>query len=224
MDKLSRATGGRIITNLDEIDESDLGYAGMVEEKDVTGSRMTFVTGCKDSKATSILLRGGTEHVVDGLERALEDALRVVGVALEDQKIVVGGGSPEIELSLRLKEYAATLKGREQLAVTKFAESLEVIPQTLAENAGLDPIDMLVEMRSQHEKGNKRAGLNVYKGKIEDMFENNVVEPLRIKTQAINAATEAAIMILRIDDVIASTGGGRAAPGGMPGGDMEDMM
>lgn len=224
MDKLSRATGGRIITNLDEIDESDLGYAGMVEEKDVTGSRMTFVTGCKDSKTTSILLRGGTEHVVDGLERALEDALRVVGVALEDQKIVVGGGSPEIELSLRLKEYAATLKGREQLAVTKFAESLEVIPQTLAENAGLDPIDMLVEMRSQHEKGNKRAGLNVYKGKIEDMFENNVVEPLRIKTQAINAATEAAIMVLRIDDVIASTGGGRAGPGGMPGGDMEDMM
>lgn len=224
MDKLSRATGGRIITNLDEIDESDLGYAGLVEEKDVTGSRMTFVTGCKDSKTTSILLRGGTEHVVDGLERALEDALRVVGVALEDQKIVVGGGSPEIELSLRLKEYAATLKGREQLAVTKFAESLEIIPQTLAENAGLDPIDMLVEMRSQHEKGNKRAGLNVYTGKIEDMFENDVVEPLRIKTQAINAATEAAIMILRIDDVIASSGGGRAAPGGMPGGDMEDMM
>ncbi|MDQ1275335.1 MAG: archaeal chaperonin [Euryarchaeota archaeon] len=224
MDKLSRATSGRIITNLDEIDESDLGYAGLVEEKDVTGSRMTFVTGCKDSKTTSILLRGGTEHVVDGLERALEDALRVVGVALEDQKIVVGGGSPEVELSLRLKEYAATLKGREQLAVTKFAESLEIIPQTLAENAGLDPIDMLVEMRSQHEKGNKRAGLNVYTGKIEDMFENDVVEPLRIKTQAINAATEAAIMILRIDDVIASTGGGRAAPGGMPGGDMEDMM
>lgn len=224
MDKLSRATGGRVITSLDEIEESDLGYAGLVEEKDVTGSRMTFVTGCKESKTTSILLRGGTEHVVDGLERALEDALRVVGVALEDQKIVVGGGSPEIELSLRLKEYAATLKGREQLAVTKFAESLEVIPQTLAENAGLDPIDMLVEMRSQHEKGNKRAGLNVYTGKIEDMFENDVVEPLRIKTQAINAATEAAIMVLRIDDVIASTGGGRAAPGGMPGGDMEDMM
>ena len=205
MDKLSRATGARIITSMDEIEESDLGYAGLVEEKDVTGSRMTFVTGCKDSKTTSILLRGGTEHVVEGIERALEDALRVVGVALEDQKIVVGGGSPEIELALRLKEYAATLKGREQLAVMKFAESLEIIPQTLAENAGLDPIDMLVEMRSQHEKGNKRAGLNVYTGKIEDMFENNVVEPLRIKTQAINAATEAAIMILRIDDVIASS-------------------
>jgi len=224
MDKLSRATGAKIITSLDEIEESDLGYAGLVEEKDVTGSRMTFVTGCKDSKTTSILLRGGTEHVVEGIERALEDALRVVGVALEDQKIVVGGGSPEVELSLRLKEYAATLKGREQLAVTKFAESLEVIPKTLAENAGLDPIDMLVEMRSQHEKGNKRAGLNVYTGKIEDMFENNVVEPLRIKTQAINAATEAAIMILRIDDVIASSSAGKG-PGAGPGGEMpEDMM
>ncbi|AYK15127.1 MAG: thermosome subunit beta [Methanosarcina flavescens] len=225
MDKLSRATGARIITSIDEIEESDLGYAGLVEEKDVTGSRMTFVTGCKDSKATSILLRGGTEHVVEVLERALEDALRVVGVALEDQKIVVGGGSPEIELSLRLKEYAATLKGREQLAVMKFAESLEVIPHTLAENAGLDPIDMLVEMRSQHEKGNKREGLNVYTGKVEDMFENNVVEPLRVKTQAINAATEAAIMILRIDDVIASVGEGKAGPGpGGPGGEMPEEI
>ena len=226
MDKLSRATGARIITSLDEIEESDLGYAGLVEEKDVTGSRMTFVTGCKESKTTSILLRGGTEHVVEGIERALEDALRVVGVALEDQKIVVGVGSPEIELALRLKEYAATLKGREQLAVVKFAESLEIIPQTLAENAGLDPIDMLVEMRSQHEKGNKRAGLNVYTGKVEDMFENNVLEPLRIKTQAINAATEAATMILRIDDVIAAspTAGGRGGPGAGMEGEMPDEL
>jgi thermosome len=224
MDKLSRATGAKIVTNLDEIEKSDLGYAGLVEEKDITGSRMTFVTGCKDSKTTSILLRGGTEHVVDGLERALEDALRVVGVALEDQKIVVGGGSPEIELALRLKEYAATLKGREQLAVMKFAESLEIIPQTLAENAGLDPIDMLVELRSQHEKGNKRAGLNVYTGKVEDMFENNVLEPLRIKTQAINAATEAATMILRIDDVIAASPGGRGGPGAGPEGEMPDEL
>lgn len=226
MEKLAKATGARIITNLDEIEESDLGCAGLVEEKDVTGSRMTFVTGC-DSKATSILLRGGTEHVVEGLERALEDALRVVGVALEDQKIVVGGGSPEIELALRLKEYAATLKGREQLAVMKFAESLEIIPQTLAENAGLDPIDMLVELRSQHEKGNKRAGLNVYTGKVEDMYEDNVLEPLRIKTQAINAATEAATMILRIDDVIASspTAGGKGGPGGAgPEGEMPEEL
>ncbi|MDD4330997.1 MAG: thermosome subunit alpha [Methanosarcinaceae archaeon] len=218
MDKLSRATGAKVITSLDEIEESDLGFAGQVEEKDVTGSRMTFVTGCENSKSTSILLRGGTEHVVEGLERALEDALRVVGVALEDQKIVVGGGAPEIELALRLKEYAATLKGREQLAVTKFAESLEVIPLTLAENAGLDPIDMLVELRSQHEKGNKQAGLNVYTGKVENMFENNVLEPLRIKTQAVNAATEVAIMILRIDDVIASSGMG---PDGAPMPEMD---
>jgi archaeal chaperonin len=224
MDKLLRATGAKIITSMDEIEESDLGYAGLVEEKDVTGSKMTFVTGCKDSKTTSILLRGGTEHVVEGIEKALEDALRVVGVALEDQKIVVGGGSPEIELALRLKEYSATLKGREQLAVMKFAESLEIIPQTLAENAGLDPIDVLVEMRSQHEKGNKRAGLNVYTGKIEDMFENNVLEPLRIKTQAINAATEVAIMILRIDDVIASSSSGRAGPGAGPSGEMPEDM
>jgi chaperonin GroEL (HSP60 family) len=213
MDKLSRATGAKIITSMDEI-----------EEKDVTGSKMTFVTGCKDSKTTSILLRGGTEHVVEGIEKALEDALRVVGVALEDQKIVVGGGSPEIELALRLKEYSATLKGREQLAVMKFAESLEIIPQTLAENAGLDPIDVLVEMRSQHEKGNKRAGLNVYTGKIEDMFENNVLEPIRIKTQAINAATEVAIMILRIDDVIASSSSGRAGPGAGSSGEMSEDM
>jgi thermosome len=224
MDKLSRATGAKIITSMDEIEESDLGYAGLVEEKDVTGSKMTFVTGCKDSKTTSILLRGGTEHVVEGIEKALEDALRVVGVALEDQKIVVGGGSPEIELALRLKEYSATLKGREQLAVMKFAESLEIIPQTLAENAGLDPIDVLVEMRSQHEKGNKRAGLNVYTGKIEDMFENNVLEPIRIKTQAINAATEVAIMILRIDDVIASSSSGRAGPGAGSSGEMSEDM
>lgn len=166
MDKLSRATDARIITSMDEIEESDLGYAGLVEEKDVTGSRMTFVTGCKDSKTTSILLRGGTEHVVEGIERALEDALRVVGVALEDQKIVVGGGSPEIELALRLKEYAATLKGREQLAVMKFAESLEIIPQTLAENAGLDPIDMLVEMRSQHERVTSEQGLMSTPGRL----------------------------------------------------------
>ena len=129
------------------------------------------------------------------------------------RRLLWAAAAPEIELSLRLQEYAATLKGREQLAVKAYAEALEVIPRTLAENAGLDPIDMLVEMRSQHEKGNKRAGLNVYTGKIEDMFENNVVEPLRIKTQAINAATEAAIMILRIDDVIASSGSGRASPG-----------
>ncbi|MCG7852075.1 MAG: thermosome subunit, partial [Methanosarcinaceae archaeon] len=221
MEKLTKATGAKIIQNLDEISESDLGSAGLVEEKDISGSSMTFITECATHQSISIILHGGTEHVVDGLQRALHDALRVVGVALEDKKIVAGGGSPEIELSLRLKEYAATLKGREQLAVTKFAEALEIIPQTLAENAGLDPIDMLVELRSQHEKGNKNFGLNVYTGKVIDMWENDVVEPLRTKTQAINAATEASIMILRIDDVIASNSMKSGGAPGMPPEDME---
>jgi archaeal chaperonin len=219
MEKLARATGGKLVTNLDEVAPDDLGYAGLVEERKVGGDNMTFVTGCHNPKAVTILLRGGTEHVVDSINSALEDALRVVAVAIEDEKLVAGGGSPEVEVSLRLQEYAATLEGREQLAVKAYAEALEIIPRTLAENAGLDPIDMLMELRSQHEKGVKTAGLNVYEGKVVDMWNNFVVEPLRVKTQVINAATEAAVMILRIDDIIAST---RAAPGpeeaGMPPG------
>ncbi|MCL7415200.1 MAG: TCP-1/cpn60 chaperonin family protein [ANME-2 cluster archaeon] len=213
MEKLSRASGASVVTNVDEISDSDLGHATLVEEKKIGGDSMLYITGCKNPKAVSIIIRGGTEHVVDSVERAMEDALRVVGVIIEDGKLVAGGGSPEIELSLRLREYAATLKGREQLAVSKFADALEVIPRTLAENAGLDPIDMLVELRSQHEKGNKNAGLDVYTGEVIDMLKKGVVEPLRVKTQAINSATEAAVMILRIDDVIASKGGG---PGDMP--------
>ncbi|AKB76411.1 Heat shock protein 60 family chaperone GroEL [Methanosarcina lacustris Z-7289] len=220
MEKLARATGGKLITNMDEVTPEDLGYAGLVEEKRVGGDNMTFVTGCNNPKAVTILLRGGTEHVVDSITSALEDALRVVGVSIEDGKLVAGGGSPEVEVALRLQEYAATLEGREQLAVKAYAEALEVIPRTLAENAGLDPIDMLMELRSQHEKGMKTAGLDVYEGKVVDMWKNFVVEPLRVKTQVINAATESAVMILRIDDIIAST---RAAPGpedmgGMPPG------
>ena len=213
MEKLSRASGASVVTNVDEISDSDLGHANLAEEKKIGGDNMIYITGCKNPKAVSIIIRGGTEHVVDSVERAMEDALRVVGVTIEDGNLVAGGGSPEIELSLRLREYAATLKGREQLAVSKFADALEVIPRTLAENAGLDPIDMLVELRSQHEKGNKNAGLDVYTGDVIDMLANGVVEPLRVKTQAINSATESAVMILRIDDVIASVGGG---PGDMP--------
>ena len=223
MEKLARATGGKLITNMDEITSEDLGYAKSVEEKRVGGDNMTFVTGCNNPKAVTILLRGGTEHVVDSIGSALEDAIRVVGVAIEDEKLVAGGGSPEVEVALRLQEYAATLEGREQLAVKAYAEALEVIPRTLAENAGLDPIDMLMELRSQHEKGVKTAGLDVYEGKVVDMWEAFVVEPLRVKTQVVSAATESAVMILRIDDIIAST---RAAPspeemggmGGMPPG------
>lgn len=223
MEKLARATGAKLITNLDEIAPEDLGHAEFVEEKKVGGDSMTFVTGCDNPKAVTVLLRGGTEHVVDSIDSALEDAMRVVGVAIEDEKLVAGGGSPEVEVALRLQEYAATLEGREQLAVKAYAEALEVIPRTLAENAGLDPIDMLMELRSQHEKGTKTAGLNVYEGKVVDMWENFVVEPLRVKTQVVNAATESAVMILRIDDIIASTRAPAPAPGpegmgGMPPG------
>jgi thermosome len=226
MEKLARATGGKLITNLDEVTPDDLGYAALVEEKKVGGDSMTFVTGCNNPKAVTILLRGGTEHVVASIDSALEDALRVVAVAIEDEKLVAGGGSPEVEVALRLQEYAATLEGREQLAVKAYSEALEVIPRTLAENAGLDPIDMLMELRSQHEKGVKTAGLDVYEGKVVDMWKNFVVEPLKVKTQMINAATESAVMILRIDDIIASTrtaspeemGGMPPGMGGMPPG------
>ncbi|MFC1787149.1 thermosome subunit alpha [Halobacteriota archaeon] len=223
MKKLARATGAKIVTNVDEITESDLGKAGLVEERKIGDEEMLFIEKCDNPKAVSLLLRGGTEHVVDELERALHDALRVVGVIIEDKKQVTGGGSSEIEVALRLREYASSVGGREQLAIESFANALESIPRTLAENAGLDPIDMLVALRSQHEQGKKNAGLDVYRGKVIDMMEAGVVEPLRVKTQAISSATEAAVMILRIDDVIAasSMGGGGMPPGmppGMPGG------
>jgi thermosome, various subunits, archaeal len=219
MEKLARATGASLISNFDEITASDLGVAALVEEKKISGDAMIFVTGCDNPKSVSILLRGGTDHVIDSIETALEDSLRVVGVVIEDKKLVAGGGSPEVELSLRLNEYAATLEGREQLAVRAYAEALEIIPKTLAENAGLDPIDMLMDLRSSHEKGMKTAGLDVFKGEVVDMWKEYVVEPLRVKTQVINAATESAVMILRIDDVIATT----KSQGGAPGMDMGGM-
>ncbi|MCX9011369.1 MAG: thermosome subunit alpha [Candidatus Methanoperedens sp.] len=204
LEKLSRATGGKIIASLNEIAPDTLGHAGLVEERMVGNGEMIFITECSNPDTYSILLRGGTEHVVTSLNRAMHDALRVVGVTIEDGKIVAGGGAPETELALRLREYASTLEGREQLAVSKFADALEIIPKTLAENAGLDAIDMLGELRNQHEQGNNNAGLDVYEGKPVDMLENGVIEPLRVKTQAITSATEAASMILRIDDVMAS--------------------
>ncbi|MHB8119898.1 MAG: thermosome subunit alpha [Methanothrix sp.] len=215
MEKLARATGGRVVTSIHEISKEDLGKAGLVEERKVSDEKMTFVEDCENPKSVSIILRGGTEHVVDELDRAMEDALRVVGVAVQDKLLVAGGGAPEVELALRLRAYASTVGGREQLAIEAFANAMEVIPKTLAENAGLDQIDSLVALRSQHEKGMKTAGLDMDTGKPVDMLKLGVVEPLRVKTQAINSAAEAAIMILRIDDVIASKSGG---PGGMPGG------
>ncbi|HJJ89795.1 MAG TPA: thermosome subunit alpha [Methanocorpusculum sp.] len=229
MEKLARATGGALISSIDAISAEELGVAGLVEERKVGGEEMIFVEKCKNPKAVSIIIKGGTEHVVDELGRALEDALRVVGVVVEDKKIVAGGGAPEVELSLRLREYAATQGGRIQLAIEAFASALEVIPRTLAENAGLDPIDKLVELRAAHEKDEKTFGLDVFEGKPVDMLASGVVEPLRVKTQAIASAAEAAVMILRIDDVIAaakSAGpspeemaamGGAGGMGGMPG-------
>ncbi|MDI9633217.1 MAG: thermosome subunit alpha [Methanolinea sp.] len=229
MEKLVRATGGSMVSSIDAISKDELGYAGTVEERKVSGEEMIFVEGCKNPKAVTIMVRGGTEHVVDELERAIEDALRVVSVVYEDKKLVAGGGAPEIELSLRLRDYAASVGGRAQLAIEAFANALEIIPRTLAENAGLDPIDMLVELRAAHEKGKKTYGLNVFEGKAEDMLKAGVVEPLKVKTQAIASAAEAATMILRIDDVIAASkaappaGGPKGGPGGESGGAGGDM-
>jgi thermosome len=214
MEKLARATGARVVTSIHELSKDDLGKAGLVEERKVSDDKMTFVEQCTNPKSVSIILRGGTEHVVDELDRAMNDALRVVGVAVEDKMLVPGGGAPEVELALRLRAYASTVGGREQLAIEAFADAMEVIPKTLAENAGLDQIDSLVALRSAHEKGMKSAGLDIDTGKPVDMLKLGVVEPLRVKTQAIQSAAEAAVMILRIDDVIASKSGG---PGGMPG-------
>lgn len=219
-ENLSRATGGNIVNNVDAITSKDLGSAGLVEERKVSGGEMIFISGCKNPKAVSIIVRGGTEHVVDELERAIHDALMVVSVVVDGKKIVAGGGAPETELSLRLREYAATVGGRQQLAIEAFASAMEVIPRALAENAGLDAIDILVDMRAAHEAGKKTFGVNATTGKPSDMLKEGVVEPLRVKTQAISSAAEAAVMILRIDDIIAAQ---KSAGGGMPPGGMGGM-
>ncbi len=204
MEKLARATGATIVTNIQDLSEKDLGYAGLVEEVKIGEDNMVFVRDCKDPKSVTILIRGGSEHIVAEVERAIEDALGVVAAALRDKKVLAGGGAPEIETSLRLKDWAKTVGGREQLAIEMFADALEVIPRALAENSGMDPIDIIVELRSKHEQGCKTCGVDVYEGKIADMWERGVIEPLRVKTQAIDSASEVAIMILRIDDVIAA--------------------
>ena len=226
MKKLASATGGKILTTLEEIRAGDLGNAGLVEERKIGDEEMIFVENCQNPKSVSILLRGGTEHVVDELERGMNDALRVTACAVEDGKYVTGGGATEIELALKLRDYASSMGGREQLAIQAFADAVEVVPRALAENAGLDPIDMLVALRSAHESGDKYAGLDVFKGEPTDMLKANVIEPLRIKTQAISSATESATMILRIDDVIAASAGQAPAGGGggmPPGGGYPGM-
>jgi thermosome len=206
MEKLARATGGRVVTNIEDLSPEYLGQAGLVEEQKIGEDKLTFVKGCKDPKAVGILIRGGTEHVIDEVERAVHDALSVVAAAIEDGKIVVGGGAPDIELAKRLREFSETVGGREALAVNAFANAVESIPRTLAENAGMDSIDILVELRAKHESPDgKYFGVDVYNGKTADMMKAGVIEPLRIKAQAIKSASEAAIMILRIDDVIAAS-------------------
>lgn len=206
MEAIAKATGANLVGKITELQSSDLGSAEFVEERPVGTESMTFITGCKNPKAISIVIRGGTEHVMDEVERAMNDAIRVVGVAIEDGKVVAGAGAPEIEVGLRLSEYASSIGGREQLAIDAFAKAMEIIPWTIAENAGIDSIDSIIKLKNAHDKkeNGARYGLDLESGEAVDMLSMNVIEPLRVKIQAINSATEVANMILRIDDVIAS--------------------
>jgi chaperonin GroEL (HSP60 family) len=215
MFKLSKATGARIVNNLDDLTEKDLGSAELVEERKVETDKWVFIEGCKNPKSVTILIRGGSQRVVDEADRSVHDALMVTKDVLERPAIVVGGGAPESYVAGKIREWANTLSGREQLAAEKFAESLEVIPLTLAENAGMDPIDTITELRARQGKGSKSAGIDAKAAKVTDVSKSDIVEPLSVKEQVIKSATEAASMILRIDDVIASS---KSAPSGPPGG------
>jgi len=220
MKKLAMATGGKPVTNLEGLSKSDIGYAGLVEERKIGDDKMTFIEGCKNPRSVAILIRGADKRFLDEAERSVHDALSVVRDVVQEPKIVAGGGAPEMEIARALRGHAETLPGREQLAVRNFGEAMEIVPLTLGENAGLDPVDLLLELRTKHEKGEKWAGVDVLEGKIKDMRNLEVYEPLAVKKQTIKSATEAASMILRVDDVIAS--GKMKAPsmpsGGMPGG------
>ncbi|MHA1556879.1 MAG: thermosome subunit alpha [Candidatus Heimdallarchaeota archaeon] len=218
MEKLSMATGASIVTRIDGIEASDLGNAKTVEERKIADDDFVFVEGCPNPKSVSILIRGGSDMIVDEADRSIHDALCVVRNIIQDGVVVPGGGAPQIHLSRKLKEYANTLSGREQLAVEKFAEALEIIPRTLAENAGLDPIDVLVALRAEHDKGGHTSGVDLKTGKPVDMVKAKVFEPVSVTRQAITSASEAAQMILRIDDIIAAKSSPGGAPGGMPGG------
>jgi len=218
MEKLARATGGKVITKLDDLKSEDLGEAGLVEERKVGDDKMIFVEKCKEPRSVAVLIRAGLERMVDEADRAMNDSLSVVADVVEDNKIVAGGGATESEIAKVLRGYATKVGGREQLAIEAFAESMEIVPKTLAENAGLESIDILVGLRSAHEKKNGHLmGVDVFKGKIVNSYEDGVVEPLKVKEQAMKSAAEVASMILRIDDVIASTKPKEGAPpGGMP--------
>ena len=223
MRKLSKATGANIVTNLEDLSKNDLGNAGVVEERKVGSEEMTFVKKCKHAKSVTLLLRGGTEQVTEETKRAMEDAIGDVAAALRNGKVVAGAGGSEIELSRNIRHFANSLSGREQLAVLAFADAMEIIPKTLAENAGLDPIDVLTEMKAMHDKGNKWAGMDIFNGKVIDAWKAGIIEPLKIKTQAVSSASEVASMILRIDDVISTSSGKENMPGPDMGG-MPPMM
>lgn len=230
MDQLARATGASIITRLDDLSKEDLGYAKIVQEKKIANEAMVFVEGCKNPKAVTLFLRGGSEHIIDEIERAVNDAIGTISAAIKDGRIVTGGGSVEMELSVQLRDYAKKIGGREQLAIEAFADALEIFPRTLAETAGMDPIDSLVELRARHSDSkadSKYLGVNVFKSKITDMRKEQVIEPLKVKYQAINSASEVAEMILRIDDIIAGSSKGHMPQGMPPGmggmGGMEGM-
>ena len=221
MEKLAKATGGTILASTKDVAADALGEAKLVEEVKIGDDKLVYVRDCKDPRAVTVMIRGGSDHVVDEAERSFHDALCVVRNAVEDRKVVAGGGAPEAETAKQLREYAVKVGGREQLAIEAYAEALETIPLTIAENAGLDPIDIMVEIRSKHaEPGNKWFGVQVRTGKIADMLAENIIEPLRVKQQVIKSATEAASMLLRIDDVVSSKGTRESGPpgGGMPGG------
>jgi thermosome len=221
MEKLARASGATIASSLDDMKPEDLGFAGLVEERKISGEAMVFVKKCKDPKSVTIFVRGGTDHVVSEVERAVVDARGAVASALEDGTYVIGGGAIEMEIAKELQGYAVEIGGREQLAIQAFAESLESIPRTLAENAGMDSIDTLVSLRNKHKKDNgKNMGVDVIDGKVSDLSEKGIFEPGKVKKQAITSATETARLILRIDDIISSKGksGGGMPPGGGPGG------
>jgi len=217
MEKLARATGGKLIANLTDLSKQDLGLAELAEERKVGEDKMVFVEGCKNPRSVAILIHAGLERMVDEAERAMNDALSVVSDVIENNRIVAGGGAIEAEVAKSLRSYATQVGGREQLAIEAFADSVEVIPKTLAENAGLDPIDIVVALRSSHEKADGHLmGVDVFTGKIADMQDKGVIEPLSVKEQAVKSATEAACMILRIDDVIAASKPKTAGPGEPP--------
>lgn len=217
MAKLAKATGARIVTNLDDLFEKDLGSAQLVEERKIEEDRWVFIEGCKNPKSVTLLLRGGSQRVVDEVERSVHDAIMVVKDVMENPSIVAGGGAPETYAATKLRSWAKSLEGREQLAAEKFADALESIPLTLSENAGMDPIDTLTNLRSKQLKGEKWTGIDVMKGKVGNMKTSDIIEPLAVKNQIVSAATEAACMILRIDDVIAIAKSA-APPGGQEGG------